>query len=44
MDMLRIMPAELGKFLILVGVILVVAGVLFLFGDRIPFVGKLPGD
>lgn len=41
------MPPELnqiGKFLILGGAILVVMGLLFLFADKIPFLGKLPGD
>ncbi len=38
------MPAELGKFLILLGLFLVILGGAFVFGDRIPFLGKLPGD
>jgi hypothetical protein len=33
-----------GKWLILVGGVVVVLGVLLLIGDRIPFLGKLPGD
>jgi len=33
-----------GKILIIMGVILLVIGVLFLFADKIPFLGKLPGD
>jgi hypothetical protein len=34
----------LGKFLILVGILIIVAGVLLVIGDKIPWVGKLPGD
>jgi Protein of unknown function (DUF2905) len=37
---------EFGKLLILVGGFLVLLGVAFVFGDRIPFlrIGRLPGD
>jgi hypothetical protein len=35
---------ELGKSLILFGVILAGVGVLLLFGNKIPLLGKLPGD
>jgi hypothetical protein len=31
-------------FLILTGGLIIVVGVLMLFGDKIPFLGKLPGD
>jgi hypothetical protein len=35
----------LGKLLIICGFILIVIGVFFLFGDKLPFrVGRLPGD
>jgi hypothetical protein len=34
----------MGKLLILLGVILVVAGLLVEFGPRMPFPGRLPGD
>jgi hypothetical protein len=37
------MPA-LGKMLIIVGIVFIVMGFAFLFGDKIPFLGKLPGD
>ena len=33
-----------GKLLIVVGVILVGAGILFMFGSKMPWFGKLPGD
>jgi hypothetical protein len=35
---------ELGRLLIVVGGIAVVAGVLLLLADRIPWMGRLPGD
>lgn len=36
---------ELGKWLILVGIILAAVGGLFLIGGRLPFrLGRLPGD
>ncbi len=35
---------QFGKILILGGILLAVIGVFFLFGDKIPFLGKLPGD
>ncbi len=34
----------IGKILILTGIVLVVAGILFIFWDKLPFSGKLPGD
>lgn len=36
--------APFGKILILVGSILVLLGVVFLFADKIPYIGRLPGD
>lgn len=33
-----------GKIFIILGIILVIIGVLFLFAGKIPFLGKLPGD
>jgi hypothetical protein len=36
---------ELGKMLLIAGVVLAGAGALFLFGGRLPFrLGRLPGD
>jgi hypothetical protein len=35
---------QTGKLLIFAGVFIAILGVLFLFGDKIPFLGKLPGD
>jgi hypothetical protein len=34
----------MGKMLIIAGVVLVIAGLAFLFADKIPFLGRLPGD
>ena len=39
------MNQETGKFIIIIGLITVVAGVLiYFFSDKINFLGKLPGD
>ena len=37
------MPA-IGKMFIILGIILIVVGFTFMFGDKIPYIGKLPGD
>jgi len=34
----------MGKFLITMGVVIVVIGLVLLWGSKIPFLGKLPGD
>ena len=34
----------MGKLLIVVGIICIIAGVLITYVGRIPFMGKLPGD
>jgi len=36
--------SELGKMLIVFGIILAVVGVILLAGLKIPWLGKLPGD
>jgi hypothetical protein len=36
--------APLGKMLVLLGIFMVVAGLFLWFGDKIPWLGKLPGD
>jgi Protein of unknown function (DUF2905) len=33
-----------GKILIYSGILLVVVGVIFLFGAKLPWLGRLPGD
>jgi hypothetical protein len=35
---------QTGRVLIFAGILIIVLGVLFLFGDKIPLIGKLPGD
>jgi hypothetical protein len=34
----------LGKMLILLGVFIILVGVLLLVGEKIPWIGRLPGD
>jgi len=34
----------LGKLLILLGVFIILIGLLLMVGDKIPWVGRLPGD
>jgi len=34
----------LGRILIIAGVILVLVGIVFVFSNKIPWIGKLPGD
>ena len=34
----------IGKVLLIAGGFIIVLGLIFLFAERIPFVGKLPGD
>jgi hypothetical protein len=36
--------ADVGKVLILAGILIVVVGVVLTAGVRIPFLGRLPGD
>lgn len=36
--------AELGKVLLLFGSVLMAIGALLLFGGKIPWLGRLPGD
>jgi Zn-dependent protease with chaperone function len=38
------MPQELGRSLIVFGAILLVVGLALTFSDRIPWLGRLPGD
>jgi uncharacterized protein HemY len=35
---------ELGKTLIYLGIFLIVVGLIFSFGGRLPWLGHLPGD
>lgn len=38
------MMPSMGKMLIILGVVLVVIGLAFTYGPKIPWLGKLPGD
>ena len=35
---------SLGKTLIICGILLVVLGLILVLGDKIPWIGRLPGD
>ena len=35
---------DLGKVLVIVGIVIAGIGVLLLVGDKIPWIGRLPGD
>lgn len=35
---------DMGKFLIISGIILLLLGLIIQFSDKIPFLGRLPGD
>ena len=34
----------LGKLIILMGVLIIVIGLLLILGEKIPWIGRLPGD
>jgi len=34
----------IGRWLIVIGIVVIVIGLVFLFGDRLPLLGRLPGD
>jgi len=38
------MLSIMGKLLIAMGILLVIVGLVFLWGPKVPFLGKLPGD
>ncbi|MCP4267552.1 MAG: DUF2905 domain-containing protein [Candidatus Brocadiaceae bacterium] len=35
---------DFGRILILIGLLIVVLGIILIVGNKIPFIGKLPGD
>lgn len=37
-------PHDFGKILIIIGVVIALAGLLFMLGGKIPWLGRLPGD
>lgn len=36
--------SQFGRLILIMGVVLVVVGALMMFGPKIPFLGRLPGD
>ena len=38
------MSHDLGRALVVTGSVIVVVGLVLIFADRIPFLGRLPGD
>jgi hypothetical protein len=36
--------ADMGKIIIICGILLVIFGIIISFSSKIPFIGKLPGD
>lgn len=38
------MTGDIGKIIIIIGLLLVVTGIVFMVGNKLPFIGKLPGD
>lgn len=34
----------MGKLLIIIGIVFIVAGIIVMYSDKIPYLGKLPGD
>lgn len=41
---LYVIMQGIGKMLIVAGIVLLIAGLFFVFSPKIPFLGKLPGD
>jgi hypothetical protein len=35
---------EIGKLLLILGIILSIMGLIFIFGSKVPDLGRLPGD
>jgi len=36
--------AQFGRVLVLIGAVILVLGIAFVLSDRVPFIGRLPGD
>jgi hypothetical protein len=34
----------IGRIFIILGVVLILLGICLMFGDKLPYIGKLPGD
>jgi hypothetical protein len=39
-----LMFEELGKFLIIIGIVIALVGLALIIAPNVPFIGKLPGD
>lgn len=35
---------QMGKLLIFAGIFIFIIGIVFILGDKIPYIGRLPGD
>lgn len=38
------MASDIGKIFIFIGILMVVIGLVCMVGNKLPFIGKLPGD
>lgn len=38
------LTTEIGKLLLILGIILSIMGLIFIFGSKVPGLGRLPGD
>jgi hypothetical protein len=38
------MLSDVGRLLVIFGIVLAIIGLVMMFADRIPFLGRLPGD
>lgn len=38
------MLRDMGRYMILGGIVLLVMGAVFMFAEKLPFIGRLPGD
>ena len=38
------MIPSVGKMLVIAGIVLIILGIVFMYGPKVPFPGRLPGD
>lgn len=38
------MQADVGRFLLILGIVIAAVGLVFMFADKVPLIGRLPGD
>jgi len=36
--------ADVGRFLLILGIVIAAVGLVFMFADKVPLIGRLPGD